>query len=1238
MRKIKKIILLLFLFLLLIVTGLYFLLATHQGLLTSLYFAEKWLPNFHVESAKGSWLNEFELSQLAFNSTALDFNAELIAISLGFHGGVVVKKAMIQAPHCKLKQAQVSAEEPVQESQSISQISLPFALQVEHFSVNDFVLTTEDFSFQFGQALLIATWEKTKIVIDELQFDEIRYQPFDKVAISPHHIDPPQTQDDDIKPKAIKIALDKIKIPVDVELKNAHFNNIHLSEQDNLAIQQIALVLNLQDTELELAQCAVKSTLGDLNAHLKLIMEDDFPLSGELTADIDLPELMQEQIKLSLSGSLKELALLLAVKGELNTDIAAHIALFDDDTPFDIDINSLAVQFPFKDKADAQVDQATGRFNGSLNDYRFELAAQLSGAMVPASQLNLQGAGSLQEISLLTNWLLEGKSHLVIDAKMHFQNGLDGQLSLNLSALDPSFWLGAVEGQINGNAEAVFSVEQNKINLDLSQLHFDGKVNQQPLVIDGIGGLVKNEQQLSANVDLKTVDLGDNHLKLRGEIAESIDLLFDLQAQDLAQLGLGLIGQLSAKLKLEGAINQPDIDLLLSSDLIEMNALSIKGLKIQGKGVLDKLAKLTAHADAITTESIEPFDFNLVLEGNKSNHQLTLGLLGNALHFDLLAKGAWQQSSWHGQLQRAGGDFLTIPLKLLQPIKLAYEQKDFLVSKHCWQIGSGQLCNQIDSILGATGKVDWRLTNLDLSPIIQNFSVENVSLETKLQAGLKAQWQPQQLLHMSGRFELSPGVAQLKQNEANAEIAWQQFFAEIKQTKQQLNINSTIDLRNNGQFISQLSVSKNNWHQVTGKLKINHLQLDFLAPLLSQYYQVFDGQVNANLGLTGSLNKPLITGKLALTNLVATGSDSPLLIERGEIAVNFAQTKALIKGELSNQQSPLALTGNIDWQDLNRWQANINLEGDKVELKKVPELSLIINPKLAVSLSPSLINVSGRLAVPFARLIIESIPASAIAISEDERIISPENEDSNKQNIPLNITSDLLVDVGKDVKIEALGLKADLEGKLAVRFLDNQPQLFGQLNIPNGSYKAFAQSLLIQKGRLIFNGPADQPYIDVEAIRNPKAMENDNITAGIRVTGLASKPRVTIFSDPALSQQNALSYILTGKSIDSGMDANSAMTLMLINMGLAKSNQMVSNLGDSIGIKQLALDAEGAGDESQVSVSGYIAPGLQVKYGVGLFQKLAEFTIRYEFWKDYFIESVSSDEDTSLDVLHQFSF
>ncbi len=53
--------------------------------------------------------------------------------------------------------------------------------------------------------------------------------------------------------------------------------------------------------------------------------------------------------------------------------------------------------------------------------------------------------------------------------------------------------------------------------------------------------------------------------------------------------------------------------------------------------------------------------------------------------------------------------------------------------------------------------------------------------------------------------------------------------------------------------------------------------------------------------------------------------------------------------------------------------------------------------------------------------------------------------------------------------------------------------------------------------------------------------------------------------------------------------------------------------------------------------SGYLSPKLQLKYGVGIFNSLGEFTLRYELMKNLYLEAVQG-LDSAVDVLYKFEF
>ncbi|WP_232313456.1 translocation/assembly module TamB domain-containing protein [Enterovibrio coralii] len=297
--------------------------------------------------------------------------------------------------------------------------------------------------------------------------------------------------------------------------------------------------------------------------------------------------------------------------------------------------------------------------------------------------------------------------------------------------------------------------------------------------------------------------------------------------------------------------------------------------------------------------------------------------------------------------------------------------------------------------------------------------------------------------------------------------------------------------------------------------------------------------------------------------------------------------------------------------------------------------SLEVSPDMTLKATPKQVDVTGNVSVPWGRIIVESLPPSAVQVSSDLVILNDELKPiSEEEKDPITINAQIKVNIGDDVRLEAFGLKTNLEGKLDVQSNKKGPSVSGDVNLVDGTYRSFGQDLLIKKGLILFNGPPEQPYLQVEAIRNPNNIEDD-VEAGIRVTGPADAPEVQVFSQPAMPQANALSYLTRGRNLDSESDGN-AMTSMLIGLGLSQSGKLVGQIGEAFGVQDLTVDTAGSGNDEKVEVSGYILPGLQVKYGVGIFTSLPEFTVRYRLIKDLYLEAVSG-ADNAVDLLYQFS-
>ena len=287
---------------------------------------------------------------------------------------------------------------------------------------------------------------------------------------------------------------------------------------------------------------------------------------------------------------------------------------------------------------------------------------------------------------------------------------------------------------------------------------------------------------------------------------------------------------------------------------------------------------------------------------------------------------------------------------------------------------------------------------------------------------------------------------------------------------------------------------------------------------------------------------------------------------------------------------------------------------------------------------PGKLVLDGSVGGPWAMIVVRELPPSAVDVSEDTvRLDRPQRKNRSTGTAGFALESDLYIDIGDNVHVSAFGLNADLQGRLNVTQYNDQLGLNGQITVPEGQFKAYGQDLVVQKGEFIFAGSASNPLLNIEAIRNPDSTA-DGVKAGVRVTGSANFPRIEIFSDPALSQTEALSYLMRGEGLDPDDDSDSSMlTSALLNLGLTQGNKIIGAIGESIGITGLGVETEGVGEDSSVAVSAYLLPGLKVKYGVSLFDSLATITLRYQIIPRLYIEAASG-VDQALDLLYTFEF
>ncbi|KPY56606.1 Uncharacterized protein ALO94_01615 [Pseudomonas syringae pv. spinaceae] len=255
------------------------------------------------------------------------------------------------------------------------------------------------------------------------------------------------------------------------------------------------------------------------------------------------------------------------------------------------------------------------------------------------------------------------------------------------------------------------------------------------------------------------------------------------------------------------------------------------------------------------------------------------------------------------------------------------------------------------------------------------------------------------------------------------------------------------------------------------------------------------------------------------------------------------------------------------------------------------------------------------------------LPPSTVKLSGDTVIVGQQTEEGAP---PLAVAMDINVEVGQEkLSFSGFGLTANLVGRVHIG--DNLDTR-GELNLNDGRYRAYGQRLTIRKARLLFAGPVDQPYLDIEAIR-----QTDDVIAGIRLTGSAEQPTTEVFSEPAMSQEQALSYLVMGRPLSTSGEDNNMVAQAALALGVAGSSSTTGKLADNLGIKDFELDTSGTGYKTNVVASGKITEKLSLRYGVGVFEPANTIALRYLLSKRVYLEAASGVA-SSLDIFYKRDF
>jgi len=798
---------------------------------------------------------------------------------------------------------------------------------------------------------------------------------------------------------------------------------------------------------------------------------------------------------------------------------------------------------------------------------------------------------------------------------------LDWDVAAKLAAFDPGYFVPGWDGRLSGNVAS----KGRQLPPPAGSPAGTAGIYEATVDVPGINGMLRNRrvdaqgrfalrgQQGEGNVRLA---VGNSRLTARGSVGDRLDVQAQLEPVQLDDLMPGSTGTLRGQVQVRGPRTAPDITAdLVGSGLryadYSAEALSIRGrlpwqgsngtLALQGTKVQAGMLLDTINVDARGSVS------NLRLDAQAKNELGAVALEGGVRQ---------QGNAWRGDIAA----LRIAPIKgdawaLRAPATFGIQGSTFTLTDTCLGAATGgALCASANWPRDGLKVRGDALPLALVQPWLPPQSGRRLHLRGEIT--LDGQIRPRgNAWEGSARIASLEGGIRLGDNARGELVRYDQFSATLEMTPAQINAKLGVGFQGNGFVDAKVQTGWDANAPLNGELYLNMSRLYWIE-LFSPDIVRPTGLIEGHVSLRGTRGTPSLGGDAKLSNFKGEFPALGLTFDQGSGSFTAQPDgSAKITAQANSGKGTLYVDGGLSWFG-DAQPLQLHIHGENVLLSNTPELRIVANPNLDFTLAKAAMQLRGTVHVPEADLDLERLDRGT-SVSEDVVVLDPADPEEGP-SLPLDM--DLTVSLGDKVRMAGFGLKGGLGGKMQVWARPGREMTANGALEVSGRYKAYGQDLTITRGNLNWNFNAvSDPRINIRAERRV-----GDVTAGIDVTGRAQSPRVDVWSDPSMSQSEALAFLvlgrsLTGASSDQTQQVNAASAALSAGSGL-----LASQLGAKLGLDDAGVSQSRALGGSVIGVGKYISPKLYVGYGVSLVGSGSVLTLKYLLRRGFNIEIESS--------------
>ncbi len=867
------------------------------------------------------------------------------------------------------------------------------------------------------------------------------------------------------------------------------------------------------------------------------------------------------------------------------------------------------------------------------------------------AQYSIQADAAItpEQVALKQVLLTAQKARLELAGTLGTVGAMEYAFKGKLANFDPSLWVKTGKVPANAKAGTAAHAITARINMDFdttgslspalqAKLNFsihDSSYDQLPM--SGNGKLqLAGKRLLPSSLDLQ---VAGNQLQLKGAFGAPSDKLdIHVDAPQLARLGFGVAGLLKLDGQLTGSMQRPNLRATYSGQQLAFGAHHLNRLGGQadlqtdlnaGAASANNKLQLSIDGDGYSGPDATLKQLKLTLSGTYGDHKLAVQADGRVrnqtLALQLNAHGKITEDKngygWNGVIDKFDNQGLP-RIALASPLSLTLAA-DTLVAG-ATRLSVDRMAIDLRSLSYQQGRIrsEGSAKALDVGRILELVQemtgASAAAPPAKTDLVLDADWNFSLAETASGFFQVLRKSGDVSVNAGNSQVALGLSALQLRVdlAGQEAKFNSrvaaarvgTIEAQGQAGLLRQdgvLTLLPDS--QLTAHARLNVPEVKTIGALLGPQYSL-DGKLAMDINAAGTLAKPRLSGAINGDSLAVTLFDQGIQLKDGTVRIVMDDNVIDLRQiEFHGGEGTLRATGKVKLGDADP-DLNATIVADRLQLFASPDRQLMLSGQAKLANVNEQLRIDGKFVVD--KALFDLPKSSAPKLGDDVVIVRKDKDGKSRAKAGAAATSkekltaatekpagrfapvmNIVVDLGDSFRFNGSGADLKLRGEMNVRSEPLLPlRATGTVRVSEGTYEAFGTKLNIERGIINFQGPISNPNLNILAMRR-----NQDVEAGVEVTGNANQPRVRLVSEPNVPDDEKLSWMMFGHGSDSsGLGQRSASSQALAFVG----NYGGKKIAKDIGLDQFSIGASESGlsDEQVVNLGKSISEKLSLGY------------------------------------------